>query len=99
MAGKSKNNFRDALSLALIKDGIDVFKKNKKASFPIFYASTNVIRSIRKNPAIYKEFDVQIKFKKETKRGKRRVNTRLLPDLDSFGSKMADLNQKGFFLN
>lgn len=62
---KSKNNFRDALSLTLIKELLEEFKSNKK-SIPIFYASTSLIRNVRKNKILLKEFDIQVTVKKNT---------------------------------
>ncbi len=56
---KSKNNFRDALSLTLINQKIKDFNKHKK-KLPIFYASSYTINNL--SPNLTRQFEIKIKI-------------------------------------
>lgn len=57
---KGRNNFRDALALTLIKQKINDFSGGHVNSFPVFYATTFVIKKIRDKDEIHREFDVEV---------------------------------------
>lgn len=69
---KTKNNFRDALSLTLIKIMVDDWKEGK-GPLPIFYTSTKIIRRLQNRP-IAREFTVSLTI------GKKEVQLNVLRD-------------------